>query len=32
MTSKIYNPSDELRVPHDDPKIGYDWLKRAEIK
>ena len=32
MTSKIYNPSDELRVPHDDPKIGYDWLKRTEIK
>lgn len=32
ITSKIYNPEDEGRIPHDDPAIGYDWLKGPEIK
>lgn len=25
VTSGTYDPSDEIRVAHDDPKIGYDW-------
>lgn len=32
VTSKIYDPDEEGRIPHDDPKIGYDWLKGPEIK
>ena len=32
ITSNIYDPSDEGRMPHDDPSIGYDWTKGAEIK
>lgn len=32
ITSKVYNPSDEGRISHDDPTIGYDWLRAAEIK
>ena len=31
VTSKIYNPADEGRIPHDDPGIGYDWLKGPSI-
>jgi len=29
VTSKTYNPKEEGRIPHDDTKIGYDWLKSA---
>lgn len=25
VTSQTYDPSDEGRIPHDDPIIGYDW-------
>lgn len=25
ITSKIYNPDEEGRIPFNDPKIGYDW-------
>lgn len=32
ITSQIYNPADEGRIAHDDPTIGYDWTKEAEIK
>jgi dTDP-4-dehydrorhamnose 3,5-epimerase len=32
ITSKIYNPEDEGRIPYDDPEIGYDWLKGPVIK
>lgn len=32
ITSQVYNPSDEGRIPYDDPVIGYDWLKGPEIK
>ena len=32
VTSKIYNPDDEGRIPYDDPTIGYDWLKGPPIK
>ena len=31
ITSNTYNPQDEGRIPHDDPSIGYDWLKRTPI-
>ena len=32
ITSHTYDPSDEGRIPHDDPKIGYGWTKEPEIK
>ena len=32
ITSKIYDPQDEGRIPYDDPEIGYDWLKGPDIK
>ena len=32
VTSGVYDPDDEVRIPHDDPGIGYDWLKGASIK
>lgn len=25
VTSNVYDPSDEGRIPHDDPDIGFDW-------
>jgi len=31
ITSREYDGTDELRLAHDDPGIGYDWLKGAEI-
>jgi len=31
VTSKTYDPSDEGRIPHDDPAIGYDWLSGPRI-
>ncbi len=27
VTSGVYDISDEVRIPHNDPDIGYDWLK-----
>lgn len=30
ITSEVYNPDDEGRIPFD--ALGYDWLKGAEIK
>jgi dTDP-4-dehydrorhamnose 3,5-epimerase len=32
VTSNVYDPSDEGRIPHDDPAIGYDWTAAPEIK
>jgi len=32
ITSNVYDPGDEGRIFYDDPTIGYDWLKRPEIK
>ncbi|MFQ5769800.1 MAG: dTDP-4-dehydrorhamnose 3,5-epimerase family protein [bacterium] len=32
ITSKVYNRAEEGRLPHDDPKIGYDWEAGPEIK
>ena len=32
VTSHVYDPADEGRLPHDDPAIGYDWTRLPEIK
>jgi dTDP-4-dehydrorhamnose 3,5-epimerase len=32
VTSHTYDPSDEGRIPHDDPAIGFDWTAFPEIK
>ena len=32
LTSRIYDPNEEGRIAHNDPEIGYDWLKGPEIK
>lgn len=32
VTSNVYNPADEGRIPYDDPAIGYSWLKGTSIK
>lgn len=32
VTSRVYDPSDEGRIPYDDPAIGYDWLRSPAIK
>ena len=32
VTDREYDPSDDLRIPHDDPGIGYDWTLSSEIK
>lgn len=31
VTSSVYDPAEEGRVPHDDPTIGYDWLAGPPI-
>jgi dTDP-4-dehydrorhamnose 3,5-epimerase len=32
VTSHVYDPADEGRLPHDDPRIGYDWAAGPDIK
>ncbi len=32
VTSSVYAPDDEGRIPHDDPTIGYDWTAGPTIK
>ncbi|MEN6384209.1 MAG: dTDP-4-dehydrorhamnose 3,5-epimerase family protein [Phycisphaerales bacterium] len=32
VTSKIYDPKDELRIPYNDPSIKFDWINNYEIK
>jgi len=32
VTSNVYAPDDEGRIPHDDPTIGYDWTAGPPIK
>lgn len=32
VTSHVYDPDDEMRVPFDDPGIDFDWLKGPPIK
>ncbi len=31
VTSHVYDPADEGRIPHNDETIGYDWLKPTPI-
>lgn len=32
ITSGTYDPEDEVRIAHDDPTIGYDWVTDLPIK
>jgi dTDP-4-dehydrorhamnose 3,5-epimerase len=32
VTSLVYNPAEEGRIPHNDAEIGYDWLALPPIK
>ncbi len=32
ITSRTYDASDEGRIPHDDPSIGYDWTAGPAVK
>jgi dTDP-4-dehydrorhamnose 3,5-epimerase-like enzyme len=32
LTSSVYDPDDEGRIPHDDASIGYDWTAGPAIK
>lgn len=32
ITSKLYDPTDEGRIAHDDATIGYNWVGGTEIK
>jgi len=32
LTSGVYDPDDEGRIPHDDPGIGYDWTAPPKIQ
>ena len=32
ITSRVYSPEDEGRIPHDDPSIDYDWMEGPAIK
>ena len=31
VTSKVYDPNDEGRIPHDDQVVGYDWLRSTPV-
>ncbi|OGG08325.1 hypothetical protein A2154_03545 [Candidatus Gottesmanbacteria bacterium RBG_16_43_7] len=31
ITSGVYNPDEEGRIPYNDPEIGYDWVQGKEI-
>ncbi len=32
VTSGMYDLSDEIRIPHDEIAIGYDWITESSIK
>ena len=32
LTSRVYNPDDEIRIPYNDPQIDFDWLRGPDIK
>jgi len=32
VTSHVYDPADEIRIAHDDPEIGFDWLRGPAIR
>ena len=31
LTSRVYDPDDEIRLPYDDPEIDFDWLRGPPI-
>ena len=31
LTSRVYDPDDEIRLPYDDPEIDFDWLRGPAI-
>lgn len=31
VTSRVYDPADEMRIPYNDPGIAFDWLRGAPI-
>jgi dTDP-4-dehydrorhamnose 3,5-epimerase len=31
MTSRVYDPADEIRIAYDDPQIDFDWLRGPPI-
>jgi dTDP-4-dehydrorhamnose 3,5-epimerase len=32
VTSSVYNPAQEGRIPHDDPALGYDFVSSPPVK
>ena len=32
LTSHVYNPDDEIRIPYNDPEIDFDWIAGPSIK
>ena len=32
LTSHVYNPDDEIRLPYNDPEIDFDWIAGPAIK
>lgn len=32
LTSHVYDPEDEIRIPYDDPEIDFDWLRGPFIR
>ena len=32
LTSHVYNPDDEIRIPYNDRRIDFDWLQGPAIK
>ena len=32
ITSGVYDLGDEVKIPHNDPDIGYDWQRPPQIK
>jgi dTDP-4-dehydrorhamnose 3,5-epimerase len=32
LTSHVYNPEDEIRIPYNDHRIDFDWLSGPSIK
>jgi len=32
LTSHVYNPDDEIRIPYNDSGIDFDWLRGPDIK
>jgi dTDP-4-dehydrorhamnose 3,5-epimerase len=32
VTSSVYDPAQEGRIPHDDPALGYDFVSSPPVK